>query len=380
MKICLLAVYHEAFDKRMFYKVGRSLAGAGHLVVSVCPKGEFSGGERDGIRFRYGPPAKTLLERFRSIGHLVRLGLKEVADIYIAPEPESWVAALIIKAIQGGKVVFDMHEHAPTKLARYFPRPTRPIMTPLTRWVMRRMAGCTDHIILTRDSFEPVWEGLAVPRTVVINSNHLQPPCEEIPGAVRAHVGPGPTAIHQGLFGDIRGSWKLLDAMKIVVRALPAARCIVLGRYEYGDFDVYRKAVEDAGLKENILFIDTVPYEEVPAYIAASAVGLILFQPGRLNHTLAMPHKLFDYMREGIPVVAPDFAIEVGQIVDGSHAGLLVEITDPEAIANAVIELLERPDFAARLGANGRKAVEDQYNWETEEPKLLAAIDSLADT
>lgn len=377
MKICLLNVYHDAFDKRMFHKVGRSLVAAGHLVVSICPQGEFSGEERDGIHFRYVPRAVGLAQRFRAIGRLIRAGWKEDADVYLAPEPESWVAALTIKLLKGGRVVFDMHEHSPTKFSRYFPKPLRPAVVYLTHGFMRRMAGFTDHIIVTRESFEPLWAGLKVPRSVVINSNHRQAPCTEIPEAVRQQVGPGPAVIHQGLFGDIRGSWQLLDAMKIVARSIPQIRCVVLGAYEYGNYATYRKAVTDAGLDGAFVFIDTVPYEAVPAYIAACDIGLILFQPGRLNHTLAMPHKLFDYMREGKPVIAPDFAIEVAQILDDAQGGVLVEITDPQAIARAIIHLIEHPEQAARLGANGRQAIEEKYHWEADEPKLLALFESL---
>lgn len=42
-----------------------------------------------------------------------------------------------------------------------------------------------------------------------------------------------------------------------------------------------------------------------------------------------MPHKLFDYMREAKPVIAPDFAIEVARIVDDAGCGVLVEVTEP---------------------------------------------------
>lgn len=377
MKICMLGVYHDAFDKRMYHKVGRSLMKAGHLVVSICPEGTFTGKKRDGIRFRYIPRASGLVQRFRSIPRLVRVGWREGADVCIAPEPESWIAALVLKYFHGNRVVFDMHEHSPSKFARYFPRAFRPLVVAGTRGLMRLFARYTDHIILTRESFEPVWEGLSVPRSVVLNTNHIQAPCKQVPGHIREVIGDGPAIIHQGLFGDIRGSWQLLDAMKIAARAIPDLRCVVLGTYEYGDFDQFRRAVKDAGLEEAFVFIDAVPYEEVPAYIAACEIGLILFQPGRLNHTLAMPHKLFDYMRECKPVIAPDFAVEVAKIIDETGAGLLVEITDPEAIARGIIELIQRPELAARLGANGRRAIESTYNWEREEPKLLEAIDTL---
>lgn len=377
MKICILNVLHGPFDKRMYHKVGRSLMKAGHLVVSICPEGEFDGAERDHIHFRYIPAAKTMFQRVVAAFRLARAGRLEEADCYIAPEPESWVAALLIKWFHGGRVIFDMHEHFPTEFAKFFPDRMQLFVTSGTRWVLRFLARHTDHIILTRESFEPVWDGLATPRSVVINANHVQPRCTEIPDSVRAIVGTGPSVIHQGAFGEIRGSWQLLDAMKIVAREVPGVRCVVLGNYVYGSLRKFRRAIKKAGLQETFVFPDTVPYEEVPAYIAAADAGLILFQPGLVNHTFAMPHKLFDYMREAKPVIAPDFAIEVANILDDAEAGVLVEVTDPKVIAKAIVKLLSDAELAHRLGENGRRAVEDRYNWEREEVKLLAAIDAL---
>jgi len=90
-----------------------------------------------------------------------------------------------------------------------------------------------------------------------------------------------------------------------------------------------------------------------------------------------MPHKLFDYMREGKPVIAPDFAVEVRRIVEEADCGLLVDVTDPAAIADAAHRLLTDSAEAARLGANGRRIVEEKYNWGREETILLDAFRSL---
>lgn len=377
MKICLLNVLHGPFDKRMFHKVGRSLVAAGHEVVSICPCGEFDGAERDGIHFRYIAHSPSKVARLWALVCLFWLGRRERADLYIAPEPESWVAALLIKCTRRCCVVFDMHEHVPTEFAKFFPRFTREGVVWLTRRVMRVMARFTDYIILTRESFGFEWEGLRTPRAVVINSNHVQPRCNEVPDAIRDRIGEGPVVLHQGTFGNIRGSWQLLNAMKIVRKKVPNVRCVVLGHYAYGDFEKYKRAIERTGLSEVFLLVDTVPYEEVPAWIAACDVGLILFQPGLVNHTLAMPHKLFDYMREARPVVAPDFAIEVARIVDDAECGVLVEVTEAKAIAKAIVRLLAEPEIARRLGESGRRAVEERYNWQHEEEKLLAALQSL---
>jgi glycosyltransferase involved in cell wall biosynthesis len=75
-------------------------------------------------------------------------------------------------------------------------------------------------------------------------------------------------------------------------------------------------------------------------------------------------------MQFGIPIVAPMFG-EVGQIVQEEECGILVDTTDPQQIANAIIYLLEHPEEARAMGKRGRKAIEEKYNWEIEKKKLL---------
>jgi len=377
-KITLLNVLHEPFDKRMYYKLAQSFINNGYDVYSICPwKEDTAPTSNIGVHFIIYPYKKGWLSRIKSIYTLFKLGKQVSSDIYIAPEPESWVSALLIKLRKGGKVIFDMHEHNPNKMAQFFPRFLQPIIEYLTLKVMRIFARFTDMIILTRESFEPMWSGVSTPRITIINTNHLQDVCSNIPQELidkYAHV---PTIIHQGVFGTIRGSYQLLDAMEIAVKEIPDLCCIVLGEYVYGSEEEYKQAILDKKLADHIHMLGVVPFEKVPEYIRVSKIGLILFQPGFLNHTLAMPHKLFDYMREEIPVIVPDFAIEVSKIVKESECGLCVDVTNPKAIADAIIYLIKHPEEAQRLGRNGRKAIEMRYNWQKEEKILIESIDKL---
>lgn len=370
---------HAHDDKRMFHKLGRSLADAGYEVISIVPDTGDVPAQRDGVQIVTIPKAEGLLCRAWVLPALIRAALTTRADIVVAPEPESWVAALVVKRLRGSRCVFDMHEHVQTEFSKFFPAPLRRAVEWWTVCFMRIFARYTDLIILTRDSFDAPWQGLTTPRVTVINTNHLQAVCSAVPAAIAARYADHPTIIHQGIFGDVRGSYQLLDAVKLLVQEFPALRCIVLGDYVYGSVEAYRQAIADAGLSEHIHLLGKVAYEEVPAYIAVAQVGLILFQPGPLNHTHAMPHKLFDYMREGKPAVVPDFAIEVRHIVQEADCGVLVDVTRPEAIAEAVARLLRNPAEAARLGKNGRAAVEQKYNWQAEEKLLLAAFARLED-
>lgn len=377
-KITLLNVYHEPFDKRMYHKLARSFIDNGYEVYSICPyTNKYSPASDIGIQFIVFPRKKGLWNRLKSVYTLFKLGKEVPSDIYIAPEPESWVSALIIKLFKGGKVVFDMHEHNPNKMAQFFPKFLHKPIEYLTLKIMRLFARFTDLIILTRESFEPLWKGISTPRITVLNTNHLQPICSDIPQSLLEKYANIPTIIHQGVFGTIRGSYQLLDAIEIAVKEIPSLCCIILGEYIYGSEEEYKKAIHEKNLDEHIHLLGVVPFEEVPKYIRVSKIGLILFQPGFSNHTLAMPHKLFDYMREEVPVIVPDFAIEVSKIVRESDCGLCIDVTNPKAIADAIVYLLNNPEEANRLGKNGRKAVEIRYNWQREEQILLDGINQL---
>ncbi len=50
---------------------------------------------------------------------------------------------------------------------------------------------------------------------------------------------------------------------------------------------------------------------------------------------------------------------------------------NPEEIANAIKYIFENPEEAKKMGQNGRKAVEQKYNWENEEKKLLEVYNIL---
>lgn len=377
MKICILAVLHPPFDKRVFHKEAKSLVNAGHDVHFITPS-DTPVPATDGVTFECIPARFSTKERLKNVWRLLRMGRRTQCDAYMAVEPESWVAALVLKLVTGRKVVFDVHEHIPSSFANYFPAHLRPMISVLTTFAMRQFARFTDEIVLTRASLEEPFMGLQTPRTLVINTNHLQPPCADISSALREKYADRPTIIHQGLFGDVRGSYQLLDALDIVRKDVPDLKCIVLGKYAYGDEAKFRDTIRKRGLTNVVDLIDEVPFHEVPAYIAVSKVGLILFQPIGLVHTLGMPHKLFDYMREGVPVVVPEFALEIRRIVNETKAGILVDVTDPADIAAAILRLLTDCTLAETMGRDGRKAIEENYNWAADERRLLDVFERVA--
>ncbi len=94
------------------------------------------------------------------------------------------------------------------------------------------------------------------------------------------------------------------------------------------------------------------------------------------NYIESFPTKLLEYMAAGLPVIASNFPLWK-EIIEGNNCGLTVNPLNPREIAKAVEYLLEQSDEARKMGENGRKAVVEKYNWETESRKLIAVYEDL---
>lgn len=74
------------------------------------------------------------------------------------------------------------------------------------------------------------------------------------------------------------------------------------------------------------------------------------------------PVSLIEALALGLPVVSTNVG-GIPYLVTNRETALLVNDSDSQAMADAIKELIENPDLAQRLAANGRKMVE-QFDWQ----------------
>jgi len=103
--------------------------------------------------------------------------------------------------------------------------------------------------------------------------------------------------------------------------------------------------------------------------------GLVTLHP-IVNYIDALPVKMFEYMVAGIPVIASNFSLW-REIIEGNKCGLCVDPLNPSEIAKAIDYIMTHPAEAQQMGKNGLRAVQEQYNWDIEEKKLLALYEQL---
>ena len=81
-------------------------------------------------------------------------------------------------------------------------------------------------------------------------------------------------------------------------------------------------------------------------------------------------------MALGMPVVLADLAPTRPFVLNGEN-GFAVPADDCKAFAAAIARLLKDPALRHRMGATGRRLVEQEFNWETESEKLLRLYSEL---
>ena len=354
--ILLLSAAHPSDDMRVVRKQGASLAAAGWSITHLSP----------GPARPVGPVAVETVAgaiRWRRWPALYRRAVSLRPHVVHASEPDAWVLGLLVVWRTGAKLVLDVHEHYPSRLDGRLPGWLRPAARWTIRLAMHGLARRADAVVLAKD-------GLAAdfPTTcrLVTARNHALVP-EGLPRRVHR---PGPvTLLHLGAIGVGRGWPVLLEALALCP---PATRLLIIGRFTDGSEAGFRAAAAAKGLSSRIEIAGWMPAEAALARAAAEAdINLVLFQPGEENHRLALPHKLFDGMALGLPVIAPSFATGVAGIVEDSGCGLLVDVTNPVSIATAIRELAD-PTRRAMLGEAGWHAARSTWGWQGEAARLVA--------
>ena len=134
----------------------------------------------------------------------------------------------------------------------------------------------------------------------------------------------------------------------------------------------------EEGLKEsiiqlkgwrNITELGFLSRNEVKEVYNQSCLGLVLLHPTP-NYIDSLPVKMFEYMASGIPIIASNFPLW-RDIVEKNNCGVCVNPLDPLDIKNRIDYIINNPEEATKMGANGKKLVTEKYNWGNEKIKLI---------
>jgi len=176
-----------------------------------------------------------------------------------------------------------------------------------------------------------------------------------------------------GGFSHHRGIQTAITAMPEIVQEIPNARLLLVGSGTYEN--ELRALAQEKKVAQAVEFTGQQPFSLMPSYINASQVCLVPYIFSEQTDA-SCPHKLFQYMAMGKPVVVSSVK-SLRRIVSETGAGLVYTASDPDSLAQAVIRLYQDPKLAHKMGEAGKNAVEEEYNWQRAGGKLLDLYQSL---
>ena len=87
------------------------------------------------------------------------------------------------------------------------------------------------------------------------------------------------------------------------------------------------------------------------------------------------PNVVIEAMSAGCPVISTNHAAIPETVIDG-ESGILVEKQNPQALANAIIKLIENPELRIKMGKAGRERYEKFYTQEENIDNMIRVFET----
>lgn len=370
LKVCHLACKHKMNDMRIFEKECKSLAKAG-FDVTLIGFGESNKTEDiDGVRcISLYCPVKNNLELLRKRNKLIYdAALKLDAKIYHLHEPELLPVGKKLKK-KGKIVIFDSHEfygwqlHDNVHKIKIIKTPAS-LMKVVGNLYMRyekRVCMKLDAVIqvCTMDGVD--YFANRCKKTLFIrNLPSLSDYTRKMPVLFRDDLS-------IAMIGGITKERGISQLVKATYEA--NGKLLLAGAFIPTSYENELKAMPEYACVDYRGFLDKNGMVSLldQANIGAST----LLNIGQYDKIDTFPTKVYDYMSMELPVVISNtkFAEAMNEQY---HFAICVDPNDPDDIAKAFQWLKTHPEEAIAMGRNGRKAIEDEFNWEKESEKLVA--------
>ncbi|MEZ5934508.1 MAG: glycosyltransferase [Alphaproteobacteria bacterium] len=211
--------------------------------------------------------------------------------------------------------------------------------------------------------------------TVVLNAPAAEAAAAERDGDIRTDLqlaADMPLALYVGGVMPARG----LEPAVRALAHLPDLHLALLGPRQEATERQLGDLAEALRVRDRLHLVDPVPPGRLRRYIASADVSLVLIQNICLSYRYCFPNKLLLSLFAGLPVVAARL-VELERMIERTGAGLVVDETDPKAIADAIAAILAAPD-RYRPDSDVIRSLEESHGWAAQKTRLLACYDKLA--
>jgi glycosyltransferase involved in cell wall biosynthesis len=312
-------------------------------------------------RVRIGPSlTKLLLDGLM----LLTIGRRALTTKYdaIHSHEEMGLVGVWLSRVLRIPHVYDMHSSLPQQLSN-FKYSGSSVLRKGFEWAEHRMVFGSDVVITICQELQNTVESMGAGGRALLIENMMGGDVEEPPSLGVADVrrrwnvaANAPIILYTGTFESYQGVDLLIEASAIVARSHPHARVLVVGG-EPAQVEAARAHAAAIGAADLLIFAGQQPAREIPAFVQACDV---LVSPRRRGTNT--PLKIYSYLRSGKPIVATDLLTHT-QVLSPAVARLVP--VDARAFAQAMADLIDRPDERERLASAAARLAADKYSRET---------------
>jgi glycosyltransferase involved in cell wall biosynthesis len=387
MRVVYLYQYYKSLQgsgSTRAYEFVRRLHAAGHEVLVISSSAQLVGfvgrrrlgvieGEVDGVPVWAVPSTYSnrmgylsrILEflRFAWLSSLAVLRTRRPDVIYASSTPLTVaIPALVGRILRGIPLVFEVRDLWPE-----VPEGMGILRNRLLVAAAKGLAGltyrCSAGIIALSPGMRDGILKYGVPReriAVIPNGSDLdlfRPGMEGAPLRRRHGLEDAFVLVHTGAMGVVNGLEFLVPVCRILETQLPSAVVCLVG--DGGQRERLESQARNARLA-NLRFYGPVPKEEVPEWLAAADLGLMLIRRLPILE-MNSANKFFDYAAAGLPCVM-NYGGWKADLLRTYEAGVAVESDDPGVFCAAIVALAQDPAGLEAMGRSARRMAEVEFD------------------
>ncbi|MCD4811908.1 glycosyltransferase [bacterium] len=367
MKKVINLLFNDFTNDNRVFKESRTLVNNGYDVTLVATHFDKELSKEECIeginvkRFNVGRikllPLNLILFWFIIIKNFRKERIFHANDLYALPP------AYVIKKFfnRDVKIVYDCHEHE-TEAKIYL---NKPIIKRIAKIFERHMISSADAVITVSESIAMEYEQMyGIEKPVLVLNNPLYMENRKY-NLFREELGiPEDKEIFlfQGAYIRGRGIETLINVFKKMEKD---NKNIVLVFLVYGE-GVNKLKEEIKGIG-NIFWHEKVSIFEYMKYVSSADWGIYLMENICLNHDLALPNKIFDYIMGRLPIVVSNLK-EMSKFVEENKVGYLINPEDEDSILKVLRDIDK--DTKKKYLPNLEK-VAKKFCWEEQEKVLI---------
>lgn len=371
--ICLIASAFGREDSLIVYRFGRTFVEKGYKVTYLLRDGK-PDEIRHGIEMKsVGAKECSLSKRIRTNSKLFKQSLCNIdADVYMISEPELLHIGIWLKK-KGKSVVYNLREWYPDYYAR---KVSNKALKKMIHW------GCERYFNYVAHRYDAVFNCMPEMRDYI----EKVMPCQRFEDVANFPVvnkefslsyddycKREPVISYFGSIYTISCQEEFLDALE----SFPEVKYLLAGVFYNPE---YQKKVMAKPAWKQVEFINGFTREQLPGIINRSIMGHVVkdFDQTETPQGSYSIIKIFETMEAAVPVILAKVPL-YEQMVEKYHCGICVKPHSVEDFRAAIEYLLTHKEEAYQMGQNGRRAVLEEFSWDSQAKNVMKVISELTE-